>query len=236
MTGKKDSKRVDKILKSVTHVDDKEDFVVDDGIDDTEETKAEVRELEKIIEEKHSNFSKISRHYKLFEYVSRAEPQQVLRYVKHRGSGVEPLWMSDKNQPPSIPDCPLCGAPRLFEFQIMPQIFDQLQELLLVDWNTVCFYTCSNPGCLPGDAEGYIREFSFIQFADDFSRVQYGDDAQIRQQRKAKGEEVKKEEPPRTQEDVGKKDEKKKKKKKKNKSKKDAEDEDNAKKKEQIEQ
>jgi hypothetical protein len=234
MTGKKDSKRVDKILKSVTHVDDKEDLVVDDGLEDTEETKAEVRELEKIIEEKHSNFSKISRHYKLFEYVSRADPEQVLRYVKQRGSGVEPLWMSDKNQPPSIPDCPLCGAPRLFEFQIMPQIFDRLQELLLVDWSTVCFYTCSNPGCLPGDAEGYIREYSYIQFADDFSRVQYGDDAQIRQQKRAKGEEAKREEPKQPV-DAGKRDEKKKKKKKK-KSKKDAEDEENAKKKEQIEQ
>jgi hypothetical protein len=142
MNGKKDSKRVDKILKSVTNVDDKEDFLVDDGIEDTEETKAEVRELEKIIEEKHSNFSKISRHYKLFEYVSRADPEQVLRYVKQRGSGVEPLWMSEKNQPQSIPNCPLCGSKRLFEFQIMPQIFDQLQELMLVDWNTVCFYTC----------------------------------------------------------------------------------------------
>lgn len=142
MNGKKDSKRVDKILKSVTNVDDKEDFLVDDGIEDTEETKAEVRELEKIIEEKHSNFSKISRHYKLFEYVSRADPEQVLRYVKQRGSGVESLWMSEKNQPQSIPNCPLCGSKRLFEFQIMPQIFDQLQELMLVDWNTVCFYTC----------------------------------------------------------------------------------------------
>jgi hypothetical protein len=142
MNGKKDSKRVDKILKSVTTVDDKEEFVVDECIDDTEETKAEVRELEKIIEEKHSNFSKISRHYKLFEYVSRADPEQVLRYVKQRGSGVEPLWMSEKNQPQNIPNCPLCGSKRLFEFQIMPQIFDQLQELMLVDWNTVCFYTC----------------------------------------------------------------------------------------------
>lgn len=180
MKGKKDSKRVDKILKSVAKVDDKEEYVVDDGIYDPEETKAEVRELEKIIEEKHSNFSKISRHYKLFEYVSRADPEQVLRYVKQRGSGVEPLWMSEKNQPKIIPNCPICGSKRLFEFQIMPQIFDQLQELMLVDWSTVCFYTCSNPACLPGDSEGYIREFSFIQFADDFSRVQYGDDSQIK--------------------------------------------------------
>ena len=103
--------------------------------------------------------------------------------------------MSEKNQLQSIPNCPICGSKRLFEFQIMPQIFNQLQELMLVDWNTVSFYTCSNPACLPADSEGYIREFAFIQFADDFSRVQYGDDAQIKQQKKAKGEEAKREEP-----------------------------------------
>ena len=75
MNGRKDDKRVEKILKKVTKVDDKEDMVIDDGVEDTEETKAEVKELEKIIEEKHSNFSKISMHYKLFEYVSRADPE-----------------------------------------------------------------------------------------------------------------------------------------------------------------
>ena len=84
MTGKLDNKRVEKILKTVTKVDDKDELVVDDGVEDTEDTKAEVKELEKIIEEKHSNFSKISRHYKLFDYVSRSDPNQILRYVKTR--------------------------------------------------------------------------------------------------------------------------------------------------------
>lgn len=90
--------------------------MIDDGVADTEESKTEVKELEKIIEEKHSNFSKISRYYKLFEYVSRADPDQVLRYVKQRSPLIEPLWMSDKNQPQSIPACPLCGSQRTFEF------------------------------------------------------------------------------------------------------------------------
>ena len=72
MTGKQDTKRVEKILKTVTNkVDDKEDIFVDDGADDT----AEVKELEKLIEDKHSNFSKISRHYKLFDFVSRSDPE-----------------------------------------------------------------------------------------------------------------------------------------------------------------
>ena len=97
MTGKQDNKRVEKILKGVTKVDDKDEMVIDDGVEDSEEAKVEVKELEKIIEEKHSNFSKISRHYKLFDYVARADPGQVVRYIKSRSSAIEPLWMSEKN-------------------------------------------------------------------------------------------------------------------------------------------
>jgi hypothetical protein len=150
---------VEKILKTVTSkVDDKEDLVVDDGADDA----AEVKELEKLIEDKHSNFSKISRYYKLFDFVSRSDPEQVLRYVKHRSASQEPLWLSEKHLPASIPPCPLCGGHRLFEFQVMPQIFDQLKELMLVDWNTIVIYTCSNPQCFPEGSEGYIREYSYI--------------------------------------------------------------------------
>jgi hypothetical protein len=53
----------------------------------------------------------------------------------------------------------------------MPQIFDRLKELMLVDWNTVVFYTCSNPKCYPAEGEGYIQEYAYIQFAEDFARV-----------------------------------------------------------------
>jgi len=148
MNGKKDEKRVEKILKNIkdtgaaTEEDDK-DLLMDDPNADTEESKIEAKELEKIIEDKHSNFNKISRHYKLFEYVAKADPDQILRYVKHRSPAIEPLWMSEKCHPQTIPACPRCGSPRLFEFQIMPQIFDILKELMLVDWSTLVFYTCS---------------------------------------------------------------------------------------------
>lgn len=224
---------MEKILKTVTSkVDDKEDLVVDDGAEDA----VEVKELEKLIEDKHSNFSKISRHYKLFDFVSRSDPDQILRYIKHRSPSLEPLWLSDKNQPVSIPACPLCGTHRLFEFQIMPQIFDQLKELVLVDWNTIAVYTCSNAQCYPDGSEGYILEHAYIQFAEDFSRVQYGDQEQIKKQKKAKEEETKVEAGKEQEEEKG--EEKKKKKKNKKKSKKEPKegDEDPSKKKEQIEQ
>jgi Programmed cell death protein 2, C-terminal putative domain len=87
MQGKKDEKRVEKILKNIKDTSNNgndEDLLKEDPIGDSEEAKAEMKELEKIIEEKHSNFGKISRHYKLFEYVAKADPDQILRYVKQR--------------------------------------------------------------------------------------------------------------------------------------------------------
>jgi pre-rRNA-processing protein TSR4 len=179
MRGKQDEKRVEKIMKSVKETKegeeefDERDLLLDEESADTrEESKVEARELEKIIADKHSNFNQISRHYKLFEYVARADPDQVLRYVKTRSPSIQPLWMSDKGQPQGVPACPRCGSPRLFEFQIMPQIFDVLKELMLVDWSTISFYTCSGSlqgkPCYPqakginSEFSDYIEEFAFI--------------------------------------------------------------------------
>jgi hypothetical protein len=86
MNGKKDDKRVEKILKSVkeTNEDDDKDLLIDDPNADTEESKIEAGTLEKIIQEKHSNYAKISKRYKLFEYVAKSDPDQILRYNKSR--------------------------------------------------------------------------------------------------------------------------------------------------------
>ena len=68
----------------------------------------------------------------------------------------------------------------------MPQIFNQVPELMLVDWNTIAIYTCAGvllgKSCYPDFAKGesYLPEFAYVQFSDDFSRVQYGDDKEIK--------------------------------------------------------
>ncbi len=67
----------------------------------------------------------------------------------------------------------------------MPQLFDTLKELILVDWNTLVFYTCCNPIC-GTKKEGYYREFAWVQLSEDFARVQYGDEQQIRRQKQDK--------------------------------------------------
>ena len=87
MNGKKDDKRVEKILKNLKetgNMDDEKDLLIDDPNADTEESKVEASTHEKIIEEKHSNYGKNSRHYKLFEYVAKSDTDQILRYLKVR--------------------------------------------------------------------------------------------------------------------------------------------------------
>jgi hypothetical protein len=56
----------------------------------------------------------------------------------------------------------------------MPQMFYYIEELSLVDWDTIAIYTCTNVECLPDfkKAEGrYIDEYAYIQFSNDFKNV-----------------------------------------------------------------
>uniref|UniRef100_A0A182Y149 Uncharacterized protein n=1 Tax=Anopheles stephensi TaxID=30069 RepID=A0A182Y149_ANOST len=82
-----------------------------------------------------------------------ADPEQVLRYER----GGKPLWLSPV-VPKQIPHCERCTGPRVFEFQIMPQMLNSLNNDQL-DWGTLVCYTCS-ASC---DVEGYAEEFIFRQ-------------------------------------------------------------------------
>ncbi|XP_013080026.2 programmed cell death protein 2-like isoform X1 [Biomphalaria glabrata] len=89
-----------------------------------------------------------------------SEPTQVLRYER---CGV-PLWVSSTHQPTQsdIPNCS-CGAPRIFEFQVMPQLLNYLAVDRLdasLDWGTLCIYTCKN-SCSIGNM--YKEEFLWKQ-------------------------------------------------------------------------
>ncbi|KAM4695285.1 programmed cell death protein 2 [Discoglossus pictus] len=72
------------------------------------------------------------------------EPEQVLRYCR----GGEPLWISHQNVPleKDIPNCQ-CGAKRIFEFQIMPQLLNHLKVDSLgesIDWGVLAVFTCAD--------------------------------------------------------------------------------------------
>ena len=53
-------------------------------------------------------------------------------------------------------------------------------------------YTCTNKKCLPDFAadEFYVEEYAFVQFSEDFSKVQYGTDEQIKKQQQEKAKQA----------------------------------------------
>ncbi|KFZ66308.1 Programmed cell death protein 2, partial [Antrostomus carolinensis] len=90
--------------------------------------------------------------------------ERIIRYCR---GGEGPIWVSGENIPEEkdIPNC-LCGAKRIFEFQIMPQLLNHLQVDSLgesMDWGTLVVYTCAD-NC--GEGNEYLEEFIWKQ---DFS-------------------------------------------------------------------
>ncbi|KAK6189976.1 hypothetical protein SNE40_001932 [Patella caerulea] len=88
----------------------------------------------------------------------RHEQQQILRFNR----GGEPLWISALNKPSEIPRC-TCGAERQFEFQVLPQLLNDLNVDSLgvsIDWGVLCIYTCTN-SCHIGN--NYQEEYLWKQ-------------------------------------------------------------------------
>lgn len=86
---------------------------------------------------------------------------QIIRYCR---GGEGPLWVSGENKPEEkdIPNC-VCGAKRIFEFQIMPQLLNHLHVDSLgesIDWGTLVVYTCAD-NC--GGGNKYLEEFIWKQ-------------------------------------------------------------------------
>lgn len=106
---------------------------------------------------------------KMFQHFKRKiapEPYQVVRYSR----GGSPLWVSSQHIPSDedIPSCN-CGAKRIFEFQVMPQLLNSLcvdSTGASIDWGTLVIYTCS-VSCNHDDQ--YCSEFIWKQ---DFSSDQ----------------------------------------------------------------
>ncbi|XP_072236476.1 programmed cell death protein 2 isoform X2 [Leuresthes tenuis] len=95
------------------------------------------------------------------------EPHQVIRYSR----GGSPLWVSAQHIPSdeNIPPC-TCGAKRTFEFQVMPQLLNNLcvdSTGASIDWGTLVVYTCS-ASC--NHDNQYRQEFIWKQ---DFSSDQH---------------------------------------------------------------
>lgn len=88
-------------------------------------------------------------------------PDQVLRYDR-KGT---PLWVSPENtkEAQDVPPCLYCKGPRVFEFQIMPQLLNYVgNDSVLgdLDWGTLAVYTCQKH-CAEGPS--YKKEFIWQQ-------------------------------------------------------------------------
>ncbi|KAM7173894.1 programmed cell death protein 2 isoform 2-T2 [Macrochelys suwanniensis] len=99
--------------------------------------------------------------FQKFKNQMAAEPEQILRYCR---GGEGPIWISGENIPQmkDIPNCS-CGAQRMFEFQVMPQLLNHLKVDSLgesIDWGTLVVYTCAE-NC--NQANGYMEEFIWKQ-------------------------------------------------------------------------
>ncbi|GAB4823697.1 hypothetical protein N2152v2_010743 [Parachlorella kessleri] len=115
------------------------------------------------------------RHFAAFSARVGREPSQCLRYCFEPGAS--PLWPSLKRVPGpgDVPPCERCGAERRFEFQVMPQLLNYLDQdpsdPASLDWGMIAVYSCSAScgGALEGgealseEGSAYQEEFVWVQ-------------------------------------------------------------------------
>ncbi|CAG0885245.1 unnamed protein product [Darwinula stevensoni] len=111
------------------------------------------------------------RVFQQFSETIKREPEQVIRYSRTSS----PLWVSDKKRPSEsdIPPCH-CGAPRKFEFQILPQMLIHLRvderDSESIDWGTIAFFTCSQD-CHQDSCPPYHKEYAWLQQFTGYSKI-----------------------------------------------------------------
>jgi pre-rRNA-processing protein TSR4 len=100
--------------------------------------------------------------FQKFQAFEEANPLHVLRY---RWDG-KPLWFTSlekyQGDPPS---CERCGASRVFEFQVQPQLINLLGSTTFadrLDFGTICIFSCS-ACCDLASGTAYAEEFVFVQ-------------------------------------------------------------------------
>lgn len=153
-----------------------------------EKTFSDDEELEDI-EKETTSTTTVTRDkiFERFQLRTSQEPNQVLRYAP-RGECLEPLWFREEkrilDESCEVPPCPYCGEPRVFEFQVMPQLLYFLEEKVKqsacgertndvklrymknsIEFGTIVVYTCRKSCSLKKD-----EHFSF--YAKEFVRVQ----------------------------------------------------------------
>lgn len=105
------------------------------------------------------------RHFAEFATRTSVEPSQVLRYCFE--DCVQPICPSPLGIPrgEDIPVCPYCHGPRKFEFQIMPQLLNNLNvdpsDSNAPDWGTIAIYSCAASCAV--SSRSYVKEYVWVQ-------------------------------------------------------------------------
>ena len=55
-----------------------------------------------------------------------------------------------------------------YEAQLMPALYNYLNELVNLNWNSVMIYTCE-ASCNPSESE-YVEEFAYVELIDEEER------------------------------------------------------------------
>lgn len=102
--------------------------------------------------------SKEDKTFGKFKKVIEGYETQVIRYCRGASS---PLWISDSGilSQAQLPNCATCNGRRTFEFQIMPQMLNELKNYDL-DWGVIAIYTCEKDCDVKGN---YVAEFVYKQ-------------------------------------------------------------------------
>lgn len=78
--------------------------------------------------------------FRFFYNIIKENPDQIVRYSRDK---VKPLWYCSNNIMKNTKlKCKNCNKEKMFEFQIMPEVFMLYDSLLNHDIGTICVYTC----------------------------------------------------------------------------------------------
>eukprot|EP00890_Picochlorum_soloecismus_P003718 jgi/Picsp_1/4347/NSC_01853-R1_programmed cell death 2 len=124
-----------------------------------------------VVEDIEKNMPLEQRDFASFAQRISLEPSQILRYCFE--PGVKPICPSSKGIPSdeSIPPCQHCQGPRKFEFQVMPQLLNNLNvdplDKLSPDWSMIAVYSCA-ASCTTQSTDGcsYVEEYVWVQPPD----------------------------------------------------------------------
>lgn len=108
------------------------------------------------------NDEKLDKEFEVFLEATKDTPDQVIRYCQ---KGMLPLWSSKKYKlAKEAPRWENCGGRRKYEMQIMPALYNYVNEMVNLNWNSVVIYTCEK-SCGAQDLE-YMEEFAFVELQE----------------------------------------------------------------------